>query len=101
MAGKIIFNDSAVFKKNPDIQTVKTNEGVIISRGDLKDDTIYYLDNPVSCRIWKSIGEGKAIGYIKEELLSEYDVAENKLEDDIKKFTAELQLKKLIYNDRK
>ncbi len=101
MAGNIIFNDSAVFKKNPDIQTVKTNEGVIISRGDLKDDTIYYLDNPVSCRIWKSIDEGKAIGHIKEELLSEYDVAENKLEDDIKKFTAELQLKKLIYNDRK
>ena len=101
MANKAIFNDDAVFKKNPDLQIIKTDEGIVISRSDLKDDTIYYLDNPVSFKIWELIDSKKSIREIKENILYEYDIAENKLEEDLKEFIAELRLKNLICNDKK
>lgn len=101
MANKIIFNDGAVFKKNPDIQIIKTNEGVIISRSNLKDDTIYYLDNPISSAIWESIDSKKSIRDIRKKILSAYDVADNELKKDINEFMEELMLKKLICNVKK
>jgi len=101
MVNKAIFNNNIIFKKNPDVQIIKTAEGVIISRSDLKDDAIYYLDNPISSKIWELFDSKKSIRKIKEKILSEYDVAENKLEEDLKKFIEELQLKNLICNVKK
>jgi len=101
MANKTIFNDDAIFKKNPDIQMIKTGEGIIISRSNLKDDSVYYLDNPVSSKIWELVDSKKSIRDIKKKILSEYDVAENMLEEDLKKFIGELRLKNLICSVKK
>lgn len=98
MTKKVIFNKNALFKKNPHIQTIRTDEGIIISRSDLKDGIIYYLDNPVSFRIWDLINKKKSLKEIKQNLLSEYDVTEKKLNKDTDKFIKDLYLKKLITN---
>lgn len=98
MAKKLIFNDDMVFKKDPDIQTIKTDEGIIISSANPKDDSIYYLDNPVSFKIWELINGRNSLKVIKQDLLFEYEVTENKLEQELKKFIKDLYLKKLITN---
>lgn len=96
MKCELTFNDNTVFKKNLAIQEIKTNEGIIISRADLKDDSIYYLENPVSFKIWQLINGNNSLKKIKQELLSEYDVSDNDLDRDLKTFIKDLYIKKIV-----
>ena len=96
MIKRLTFSDDEIFKKNPGLQAIRTAEGIIISRSNLKDDSIYYFDNPVSSKIWTSINGKNTLKQIKRNLLSEYDVTESKLDQDLKKFLENLYQKKLI-----
>lgn len=96
MVPKGRFNNQAVIKKNSDIQSIKTEEGIIISRADLNDESIYYLDNPVSIKIWELITDNSSIQTIKKNILSEYNVKEDKLNDDLVNFLQDLKARKLI-----
>lgn len=101
MSKKIKIPDTAVIEKNPQIHSIKTEEGIIISRADLKDDSIYYLDNPVSVKIWQFIKGKSSLRVIKENLLSEYEVNKGKLDRDLRNFLEDLKTKKLIRVSKK
>lgn len=62
---------------------------------DLESGTYYGLD-PVGARMWVLMGEGKALGEVCDALLEEYDVARERLEEDILKLAGELGEKGLI-----
>ncbi|MCM8792018.1 MAG: PqqD family protein [Candidatus Omnitrophica bacterium] len=96
MSEKIFVNETTVFKKNPAIQEIKTEEGIIISSSNIKDKCVYYLDNEVSFRIWELIDGKNSLDKIKEELFSQYDVDKETLENDLKSFINNLYFKKII-----
>ena len=90
------FNSQTLIKKNSDVQSIKTEEGIIISRANLKDDSIYYLDNPVSVLIWKLIEKKLNFAKIKERLLSEYPLKDKVIEKDLTKFISDLVDKDIV-----
>ena len=96
MSKGLIFNEKTIFKRNPNVQDIKTNEGIIISSPNLRDENIYYLDNSISCKIWSLIDGESPLDKIKQDLLSKYDVNDKTLEKDLKGFIKDLYLKKII-----
>jgi hypothetical protein len=56
---------------------------------DLESGTYYGLD-PVGARMWQLLGEGKSLGEVCEIMLEEYDVARERLEEDLLKLAEEL-----------
>ena len=98
MAMKSDSSDKRIFDKNPEIKEVNTSEGIIISRADLTDDSIYYLDSPVSCRIWALINGKNTLGLIRQKLLLEFDISPKTLNRDLKKFIKDLSVKNIITN---
>ena len=96
MSKKLIFKEEDIFKKNPKIQDIKTEEGIIISPLNTKNECIYYLDNEVSFRIWELIDGKNPLGTIKESLVKEFNVDEDTLKKDLKNFIQDLYHKKII-----
>ena len=68
------------------------NETVILN---LESGTYYGLD-PVGARMWQLLGEGKSLGEVCEIMLEEYDVARERLEQDLLNLAGELAGKGLI-----
>lgn len=96
MTEKFDFDLDSVLKKNNGVLAIKTEEGVIISRADLKDDSIYYFDDPVSFKIWELLDGKNSLIKIKSALLAEYDVRGKELGQDLDKFIQDLYSKNLI-----
>jgi len=68
------------------------DETVILN---LESGTYYGLD-PVGARMWQLLGEGKSLGEVCEIMLEEYDVARERLEQDLLNLAGELAGKGLI-----
>lgn len=96
MERKLNFTDMEIFIKNSEVKEINAAEGIIISRADLTDDSIYYLDNPVSQRIWNLINGKNSLGQIKKMVLSEFEVNPKELNRDLKKFIRDLSVKNII-----
>lgn len=59
-------------------------------------DGVYYGLNPIGTRIWNLIREPKAVREILGTLLEEYDVAQDRCEQDLLTLLQELALRQLI-----
>lgn len=57
---------------------------------DLESGTYFGLD-PVGARMFELIGEGRALGRIREAMLGEFDVTEDRLREDLEKLVGDLQ----------
>ncbi len=96
MAGEEAFNDKTVFKKNPNIQALRTREGLVLARSGLKGEILFYLESPVAQEIWDALDAGIPAGKIRELVLSTYDVSEKKFQKDLRAFLKDLQLRNII-----
>ncbi|MDO9558550.1 MAG: PqqD family protein [Syntrophales bacterium] len=68
-------------------------EGMII---DVEKSTSYFL-NESALFVFKLLKEGKNIDDIKTAMLTEYDVDETKVENDIREFISELDRKEVSW----
>ena len=62
---------------------------------DLASGTYFGLD-PVGARIWELMGKGKTLGEICDQILDEYEVSREMLEDDALRLARELADQGLI-----
>ena len=60
------------------------------------DEGIYYGLNPVGRRIWELLKEAHTLPEICEVLLAEYDVDQERCEQEVRTLLADLSEKKLI-----
>ncbi len=52
---------------------------------------IYNLNNEVAVRIWKLINGKRTLSEIKEKILQEFDVQEQRLNKDLQEFISDLE----------
>jgi hypothetical protein len=52
---------------------------------------IYNLNNEVSVKIWKSINGKRTLSEIKDKILTEFDVTEQRLKKDLREFITDLE----------
>jgi hypothetical protein len=58
---------------------------------------IYYGLNPVGARVWELVQEGPTtVGAIREQILAEFEVSEQVLEEDLRELLAILQSEGLV-----
>ena len=57
---------------------------------DLESGTYFGLDQ-VGARMFELIGEGRALGKIREAMLGEFDVTEDRLREDLERLVGDLQ----------
>ena len=62
-----------------------------ISREAHQLSAIYNLNNEVAVRIWKLINGKRALSEIKEKILQEFDVQEQRLNKDLQEFISDLE----------
>jgi hypothetical protein len=96
MAKKLALRESDIFKKNAIVETICTEDGIIILNTSRKEEIIYYLDNQVSCAIWNMLNGRNSLKSIKQALFREYRIDKKILQRDLNNFVNGLSLKKLI-----
>ena len=62
-----------------------------ISREAHQLSAIYNLNNEVAVRIWKLINGKRTLSKIKEKILQEFDVQEQRLNKDLQEFISDLE----------
>jgi hypothetical protein len=84
--------DSVVVAAQSQISSDVAGEAVIL---DLKAGMYYGLD-PIGTRVWNLIQEPKAVSYLRDVLISEYEVDAERCERDLKALCDELLHRGLI-----
>jgi len=82
-----------VYKKDPNMVGRKIEDEIIlvpIKRDAADLEAIYNLNNEVSVKIWELIDGKRSIREIKDKILEEFNVKEEKLEKDLEEFVSDL-----------
>jgi hypothetical protein len=82
-----------IYKKNPNMVARKIEDEIILVPIKRKADeleAIYNLNNEVSVRIWELINGRRTLGQIRDNILSEFEVSQERLERDLKEFIEDL-----------
>jgi hypothetical protein len=88
-----LFSSDVKVSAAPDQLSSKLGDDVVIL--NLKSGVYYGLD-PVGARVWELIQETKSVGAIRDVILSEFDVAAEQCERDLKDLLADMQAQGLI-----
>lgn len=101
MKPKQTFTEDTVFIKNSNVATLKTDEGIILTKTNSNNCTIYHLDNEVSCKIWKLIERRSSFKKIKSTISTVYQIDVEKIEEDLNNFIKNLYSNGLIITKHK
>jgi hypothetical protein len=82
-----------VLKPSPDVVGRMLNQETVLIQ--LKTSQVYVLSQ-TAARLWTLIGEGKSLDEIRQTLLEEYDVEEERLNREIDETVSELSDRKLL-----
>ncbi len=86
--------EDRIYGKSRNFVSRKISDEIILvpikrEAGEL--DAIYNLNNEVSVRIWELINGKRSLKEIKQKILEEFDVTEQKLLQDLKEFIKDLE----------
>jgi hypothetical protein len=59
-------------------------------------NTVYYGLNPVGARVWTLLQQPRSVGELRDALLDEYDVDENRCESDLLELLEKMRSEGLI-----
>lgn len=81
------------FIKDPNMVSRQIDDEVILVpiRRNVADLESIYTLNPVAARIWELIDDKRQVENIKEVILQEYEVDEEKAEKDLLEFLSQLE----------
>ena len=83
-----------VYEKSQNFVSRKIADEIIlvpIKRDAGELDAIYNLNNEVSVRIWELINGKRSLKEVKQKILEEFDITEQRLVKDLKKFIKDLE----------
>ncbi len=83
-----------IYRKNPAFIAREIAGEIIIipiKREAYQLSAIYNLNNEVSVKIWKLINGKRTLSEIKEKILQEFDVQEQRLNKDLQEFIFDLE----------
>lgn len=86
-------NPDSAFEVPPHVVARRIGDETVIL--DLASGTYFGLD-PVGARAWELIAEGRSLGAVCAVLLQEYEVAQERLEHDIRDLVRDLQAHGLL-----
>ena len=84
--------DAVIVASQEHVSAELDGESVILS---LKNDTYYGLD-PLGAHIWELIQKPRQVTEVRDDILSEYDVAAEQCETDLIALLAQLESEGLI-----
>lgn len=86
------------FIKDPNMVSRQIDDEVILVpiRRNVADLESIYTLNPVAARIWELIDDKRQVENIKEVILQEYEVDEEKAEKDLLEFLSQLEEIKVV-----
>lgn len=83
-----------IYKKNPNMVARKIEDEIILVpiKRDAQDlEAIYNLNNEVAVRIWELCNGKRTLAQIRDEILNEFEVSQERLEKDLKEFIKDME----------
>ena len=87
--------DNKIFEVQEDIVSRKNQDGTVVLM-KMDDSEMFYKIDGVAASVWKAIEEKKQVGDIKTEILGEFDVSSDQLNNDVESFLNDLIGKSIV-----
>jgi hypothetical protein len=87
--------DDKIFTINEEVVSRNNQDGTVVLM-KMDDSEIFYKIEGVAAEVWKEINSGKKLLDIKTQILSDFDVDKDILENDISTFVNDLIDKNIV-----